>query len=131
MKITLPGRIPSKKNSKQLIYRNKRAYFIPSENYTLWQQEQSYRIKKIRIPIANATIKITIFAPDKRTADLSNKAESVMDLLVDNGILKDDSWFVVNKLLLVFGGVDKENPRAEVEINLIDPKWTNPDLSNQ
>jgi hypothetical protein len=40
-----------------------------------------------------------------------------MDLLVDNGILKDDSWFIVPKLTLIFGGVDKNNPRAEITIN--------------
>lgn len=116
MRITLPGRIPSKKNSKQLIYRHGRSFLIPSSNYTLWQQEQSYRLKKIPKPIENAEIEITIFAPDKRTADLTNKAESIMDLLVDNQILKDDSWFVIGKLTLIFGGVDKENPRAEIEI---------------
>jgi hypothetical protein len=39
-----------------------------------------------------------------------------MDLLVDGGVLEDDSWFVVPNLALEFGGVDKLNPRVEVEI---------------
>ena len=34
-------------------------------------------------------------------ADLTNKAESVMDLLVDYGVLKDDCWTVVPALGLV------------------------------
>lgn len=49
-------------------------------------------------------------------ADLTNKAESVMDLLVDCGIIVDDSWQVVEKLTLRIGGIDKKNPRVVVEI---------------
>ena len=48
--------------------------------------------------------------------DLSNKAESIMDLLVDNGVIEDDNWFEVPALASTFGGVDKANPRAEVVI---------------
>lgn len=39
-----------------------------------------------------------------------------MDLLVDEKILKDDSWDCVPELRLLFGGIDKNNPRAEVFI---------------
>ena len=46
-----------------------------------------------------------------------------MDLLVDAGVLPDDNWFVVDTALLKFGGVDKENPRVEVEIKTINPIW--------
>jgi len=39
-----------------------------------------------------------------------------MDLMVDIRLIKDDSWFIINGVLLFFGGVDKSNPRAEVTI---------------
>jgi hypothetical protein len=61
-------------------------------------------------------VAITIFAPNKVKDDISNKAESIMDLLVDNGVIEDDNWFEVPALYLAFGGVDKENPWAEVLI---------------
>lgn len=61
-------------------------------------------------------IKMTIYFPDRRRSDLTNKAESVMDLLVDFWILKDDSHDVVYTLHLHSGWVDKENPRAEIII---------------
>lgn len=59
---------------------------------------------------------LTFFAPDKRATDLSNKAESVMDLLVDNRVIEDDNWFVCPDLHLKFGGVDTLKPRCEIEI---------------
>lgn len=68
------------------------------------------KIEKVNV------VTITLFAPDKRSSDLSNKAESIMDLMVDAGIIEDDNWFVVPELRLVFGGVDKERPRAEILI---------------
>lgn len=54
--------------------------------------------------------------PDKRKADLSNKVESIMDLLVDNGIIEDDSWQYVPRLFMEFIEVDKKNPRVLVWI---------------
>ncbi|MCK4521393.1 MAG: hypothetical protein KAU20_02380 [Nanoarchaeota archaeon] len=45
-------------------------------------------------------IKINFFFPDLKVADLTNKADSVMDLLVDFGIIKDDSWLVCPELHL-------------------------------
>lgn len=117
MKIILSGRIPSKKNSKRMIFGRGKPLLISSAAYMDWHKEQSYRLKKIPKPIENCKIEIFFFAPDKRATDLSNKAESIMDLLVDNSILKDDNWFVVQDLHLFFKGVDTINPRAEIFIN--------------
>lgn len=101
-----------------MICKNNRPLLLPSKNYKEWHEEQSWLLKMLRpkTPIEKCEIKITIYAPDKRRADLSNKAESILDLLVDNGFLEDDNWFVVNKLTLTFGGVDSKDPRAEIEI---------------
>ena len=54
--------------------------------------------------------------PDKRKTDLTNKAESVMDLLVDCGVIEDDSWQFVPKLYLSCLGTDKEKPGATIWI---------------
>jgi hypothetical protein len=61
-------------------------------------------------------ILITFYPPDRNAGDLTNKAESIMDLLVDMEILEDDNWFICSDIHLKFGGVDKQNPRAEIEI---------------
>jgi Holliday junction resolvase RusA-like endonuclease len=62
-------------------------------------------------------IVIQIWAGDKRASDLTNKAESIMDLLVDAGILSDDNWFVVPNVELIFAGVDPKKPRAVIKIS--------------
>ena len=122
MKIIFLGRIPSKKNSRTIVCRGKYPISLPSQKYKDWHEEQSWALKSqmkgfgVNFPIKKCSVSITIYAPDKRRADLSNKCESLMDLLVDNEILEDDNWFVCNRLTLIFGGVDKENPRAEVLI---------------
>ncbi len=67
-------------------------------------------------PILQAKVSITFYPDTRRTFDLSNAAESVMDLLVDAAILADDSWSVVPDLSLHFGEVDPKNPRAEIGI---------------
>lgn len=119
---TLTGGVPSKKNSRRQIRCGGRTINIPSKNYEEWHRDASMqliaqRAKKIAGEYHKVDIKL--FAPDRRKGDLTNKAESIMDLLVDNGIIEDDNWFVVGGLHLFFGGVDKENPRAEVIIETI------------
>lgn len=62
-------------------------------------------------------VELIFYPSTRRKADATNKAESIMDLLVDAGIIEDDNWFIVPELSLKFGGVDKLNPRAEIIIN--------------
>lgn len=111
--IVIKGRIPSKKNSR-ITTRSGRSF--PSKKYTEWHKGASKQLIGTKpFPIVKK-IRIVFHMPDNRNADLTNKAESVMDLLVDNGIIIDDNWKVVGWLELVCAGVDKENPRAEIYI---------------
>lgn len=96
---------------------------LPSAPYRKWQTEQSQILISairlgalVKVDAEVTNVSITMFAPDRRASDLTNKAESIMDLLVDVGILKDDNWFIVPSITLTLGGVDKDNPRAEVTI---------------
>ncbi len=116
-KITLKGRIPSKKNSKVMICKGTRPMLISSKKHKEWWEDQMWELKKYYRVEDVESIEITFYAPDKRKADKTNKAESIMDLLVDSDIIEDDNWYVFNTLILKFGGVDKENPRAEIIIN--------------
>lgn len=116
VKITITGSVPSKKNSKTFFVRNGRPMILPGKVYRQWHGQASAQLYGIK-PIAKVTgIDIVIFAGDRRRGDLTNKSESVMDLLVDNGIIEDDNWYIVADVHLKFGGVDKENPRAEIYI---------------
>ena len=112
--ITLLGRIPSKKNSKVFTYRGNRPLLISSQSYVDWHNEQMWMLKKHKVHFDKCRMILTFFFPDNRKTDLTNKTESIMDLLVDSGILLDDNWTVVNELTLISKGVDKKNPRVEI-----------------
>jgi len=113
---TIKGRIPSKKNSRNIFVRGGKIVNIPSKQYGNWHKEASQQLiggEKIK---GRCSVKLSFFMPDKRKADLSNKVESIMDLLVDNGIIEDDSWQYVPRLFMEFIEVDKKNPRVLVWI---------------
>lgn len=94
--------------------RGKRIFHFPSNKYREWHKEASAQLPKIKIrDIMELTI--VFYFPDARTTDLSNKCESIMDLLVDNGVLEDDNWNIVPRLVLESGGIDRINPRAEIQ----------------
>lgn len=114
--IVLKGRIPSKKNSR-INTRSGRSF--PSSKYTEWHKDASLQLKGTPKINNGSFISIHFYMPDNRRTDLSNKAESIMDLLVDNGILEDDCWQVVPILGLKGCGVDKENPRAEIFVTSV------------
>lgn len=108
--ILITGRCPSKKNSR-INTRSGRSF--PSAKYTAWHKDASLQLLGQK-PIQSDFLVLKFWFPDNRRTDLSNKAESVMDLLVDNGLLEDDCWQVINSLTLQSEGVDKNNPRVEI-----------------
>jgi Holliday junction resolvase RusA-like endonuclease len=115
--LQITGRIPSKKNSKIMICRGKFPTLLPSKNYSEWHKEASKELMLQKPPqgVKNCSISIMFVPPDERYADLSNKAESIMDLLVDNHVIQDDNWWVVKKLDLEVDSISK-NPKAVITI---------------
>lgn len=101
MNYVINGNIPSKKNSRITI---KTGRSFPSKAYTKWHKEASKQIKTQDIPKEPlkhiSEIIIIIYFPTLRKADITNKVESVMDLMVDTEILEDDNFFVVPKLII-------------------------------
>jgi Holliday junction resolvase RusA-like endonuclease len=116
MILTLKGKIPSKKNSKQIVCRGKFPKVLCSKAYREWHEQASWELytQKKELGISNCEIRLIFTPPDKRKYDLTNKAESVMDLLVDTGILTDDNYEVVPKLTLELGTGD---PGCVIHIN--------------
>lgn len=115
----ITGNIPSKKNSKRIFQRAGRPFIVSSQAHQEWHEEASWQLKvqdRPKEPLEKVAIVFTLYAENMRAGDLTNKAESVMDLLVDMEILKDDNWFICGDIHLKFGGVDKKNPRAVIEI---------------
>lgn len=112
MKITLLGTVPSKKNSR---INTRSGLSFPSKNYTVWHKDAVQQLMGIdKIP-DGTPLRFTYYSDSKRSGDLSNKWQSIEDTFTDVGIITDDNWFILPDIHMKFGGVDKENPRAEIE----------------
>lgn len=112
--LTIYGRIPSKKNSTWTLVVKGRLVRLPSAKYKEWHKDASLQLIGEKAIPTPCKLTIEFWFPDARKTDISNKTESIMDLLVDNGILPDDNCIEVPELLLIYRGIDRKNPRAEV-----------------
>lgn len=62
---------------------------------------------------------VKYFLPDARVRDLDNYLKLPIDQLVRQCILEDDNTKIIKSLHLYLAGVDKGNPRCEIEIHEI------------
>lgn len=125
MIIRLTAPIPSKKNSRLVVGRGRgRALNIPSAQYREWHRANLGSVRAQlaaqEIPSAPLELRLRIYLADRRRRDLDNALSSVLDLLVDAGALKDDSWAVVPRMQ-VEACLVSEEPSAVVELAEIAP----------
>lgn len=120
MDITIIGSVPSKKNSNKVSCSRGFPQTYKTAKFKEWHEDAMKQLKLsckgVKPLEKTSSITMTFYAPNKRKFDLDNRCGSVMDLLVDAGILEDDNWEVCPCIQLVFGGVDYKKPRAEIEI---------------
>ena len=122
--LTLEGIPPSKKNAKNVFSRGGRIFVISSKKYLAWEEEQSWYVKQWqgrKAGRSDLTLKklIVTFCPkDKRKFDISNKFESVADLLVKNKIIVDDNYIYVPHIEAKINtdASDKGNTIIELEV---------------
>lgn len=117
MKLVIYGPTPSKKNSKIIVCRGKFPMLLPSTSYVNWHKLALVQLMGKKA-IKSSELILTFFAGDNRKFDLTNKAESIMDTLVDAGLIIDDNYSIISKLTLVFGGVDKGHARCEITYDI-------------
>jgi hypothetical protein len=124
LEFTLYGDTPSKKNSRKLFWREGKQFNVPGENYVEWHNDniQVARSAKNKAGFKYEEgqtyhVEVFFYPSTHGRADCSNKLESVMDLIVDAGILPDDNWFVVPDPHPHFVCIEPKNPRAIVKIS--------------
>lgn len=110
----IEGVPPSKKNSKQ-IFKSRRTgkpFIKSSESHTSWSKTHvwSTRSGLGALGLKRCSIELVFWSADKHKFDLTNKAESIMDLLVDAGVIEDDNYSVVPEVTLRYAGVNKDRP---------------------
>ena len=130
LRLTYHGVIYSKKNSKRIITnrRTHRPMIVSSEKAKEMENDmvkqfsnQYHNIFPIDIPFATINgkplkVEISIWQKDKTRRDLDNQATSILDALVAGGVIVDDSVNIIQELTVKMMGIDKERPRARIEI---------------
>ena len=126
MQFTIQGTVPSLKNSKQ-IFRTKdgRPFITSSKQSKQWHHSASVDILRQRLQPLHideehpVRLQMVFYNHDKRRRDIDNQTSTVMDLIKDAGLIPDDNCFIVRQVIGIFGGVDNDNPRCEIDISHI------------
>jgi hypothetical protein len=90
---------------------NLKVYMQNSKKYTEWVNAQRPILKEqakfwddkfkeqgLRFPLTNASVKVYHYFNDNHERDLTNKMDSINDLLVALGIIVNDDWKHIGKI---------------------------------
>lgn len=116
--LTLTGSVPSKKNSR---VRTRSGSYIPNRAFYDWQESALWHVRsqtKERFfePVA---VDVTIIFGTKARADLDNRLTSILDMLVEALVLRDDKWQDVPQMT-VRAAYKKGEPGAVINITEVD-----------
>lgn len=123
--------VPSKKNQQQPIINHKtgKAFLKHSDQYINWQrltkpfwEAQAWKLsgEGVNLPIVRCKVKIIFYFGDEQDRDCTNKAETIMDALVEHQILADDNFKVVSEVSLM-GLLCRDKPRTEIYLSILSP----------
>lgn len=130
IRLTITGSVPSKKNSRVIVRSTGRSF--PNPIYVKWEKNALKELaSQAHVQGLQAVSKYPVrvvckfYVKDRVQRDIDNMLASIMDVLkthkrkgevLRQGILDDDNWMHVNPLVGEVVGVDKLNPRVEIEI---------------
>lgn len=108
----------SKKNHQQIFRPNgmNRPIVVPSKEYRLYEKNAMWFIPKGETIDYPVNVKCLFYMPTRRQCDLVNLQQSILDIMVKAGLLKDDNYRIVQSMDGSRVLYDKENPRTEVYI---------------
>lgn len=94
VELILDGSVPSKKNNRRLWEVNGRQMSAPSKKYKDWQDSA---MRQVRIQTRErfykpVSIEVIIYFATLGKADLDNRLTSILDMLVECLVLRDDNW---------------------------------------
>lgn len=118
LKITIKGIIPSKKNSKRIVGWGKKARLITDPKIQKWSNDVQKSLIGLPKILGPVKLEVVIYNPDLRKRDLDNQLCTINDVIKDI-LIEEDDGKVLQDIHIRWGGVDKENPRAEIIISSI------------
>jgi Holliday junction resolvase RusA-like endonuclease len=84
------------------------------------KQADAFADKQLAPIEGKCKVTYTIFYPNQRKFDIDNIGAIVAkfnnDALTELGILEDDNYEFIQEIVFKFGGIDKDNPRCDVEL---------------
>lgn len=101
MRFVFDGETPSKKNSRIVLPNGKN---IPGKKYREWHEGALIQARTqfakaggtvFSVPVE---VSLTFVHGDLRRRDCDNGTSSILDLLVDSGVLLDDNWQIVRRI---------------------------------
>lgn len=118
IELILEGSVPSKKN--QRINRGDGKSF-PSKKFAQWQDDA---LKQVRLQTRHrfyspVALEVIIYFATKVRADLDNRLTSILDMLVEALVLRDDKWQDV-PYIAVQAEYRKGKPGAFIRITELD-----------
>ena len=123
VRILLPLAPYTKKNHQEIHWRrtggNKRPFVVPSKQYRAYANDCAMFLKDLGID-RPVNVCAHYYMPTRRIVDLNNLHSALMDILVENGLLKDDNSRIVASTDGSRVFYDKENPRTEVLITYLE-----------
>lgn len=126
LNFTIPLETPSKKNSRVVTRSGKN---IPSVRYREWENSAYIILRKQKKnpePVESpVTVRLSFTHKDKKRRDSDNQASSVLDLLQESGILKDDCWQIVRRIEIQ--NSQGKSAECRIEISDFDPFQSAPE----
>lgn len=93
---------------------------IPSPQYKKYEKECAEYLPKLDKPIEEPIrLECAFYMPTRRPCDLTNLLQAICDVLVKHKVIADDNYKVVEAVDGSRVFYDKENPRTEITITLI------------
>ena len=120
LKLTLKGRPITKKNSQIPIKTKSGKFFIiQSKQYRAYEKDCLLQIQMALLMTPPLTGRLHLrawyYMPDRRRPDLLNLLQATADIIEKAKVIENDRDIVSVDLSRIMG-VDKENPRVEIEI---------------
>lgn len=119
MNIIIPIAPTTKKNSNQIVKAKGRYMIIPSAKYKKYEKECGQYMPTIEPIDEPCNVQCVYYMPTRRRVDLSNLLSCTLDVLVKYKVLADDNSNIVATMDGSRVDYDKENPRTEITITLI------------
>lgn len=119
MHITIPLEPRTKKNHQQIIRCYGKTMVIPSKEYKKFEKDCAAFMPKVNPYTIPVNVKCEYYMKTRRKVDLPNLQQATLDVLVKYKVLLDDNCRIVASMDGSRVFYDKENPRTEIEIEVL------------